>query len=122
MKKLFLLPLFIWLPLTFGGELIHSSAYEASHVLATGPRTLVSCIGYNSGSAQFIQLHDATSLPANGAVPTYTFTVPASSNFSLDIPNAEAKFGVGIVVCNSSTGPTLTIGSANCFFTAVTTK
>lgn len=100
-------------------RMIHSTAYEASHVLATGPATLLSLLGYNSkASAQFIQIHDAASLPANGEVPAITFLVAATSNFNLAAVLRGMKFANGIVVCNSSTGPTKTIGSNDCFFTA----
>lgn len=82
--------------------------------------TLVSLVGYNSkGSAQFIQVHDSATLPAEASVPKYTFTVPTVSNFSLDVPIGGAAFGAGITVCNSSTAQTKTIGSADCWFTAV---
>jgi len=103
-----------------GASLVHSTAYEASKVLKATPGTLLSLTGYNSkGSAQFIQVHDAAALPADAAVPAYTFTVAASSNFALDLPLTGAPFAAGIVVCNSSTGPAKTIGSNDVWFTAV---
>lgn len=103
-----------------GAVLVASTAYEASHVLKSSAGTLVSLVGYNSkGSAQFIQLHNAASVPADAAVPVYTFTVAASSNFSLDISITGAPFTTGIVATNSSTGPAKTVGSADCYFSAV---
>lgn len=103
-----------------GASLVSSPAYEASRVLKAAPGTLVSIVGYNSkASAQFIQVHDLATLPADTAVPKYSFLVPAGSNFSLDFPVPGAPFAAGIVVCNSSTGPTKTIGSADCWFSAV---
>jgi len=56
-------------------------------------------------------------VPANGAVPVAVFTVATVANLAVNwIPGRT--FRRGIVICNSSTGPTLTIGAADCFFDA----
>lgn len=90
-----------------------TTAYAASLVVKAAPGVLYGLTGYNSkASAQFIQVHDAAALPSDAAVPKITFTVAASSNFSIDFGRGR-KFDTGIVVCNSSTGPTKTIGSAD---------
>lgn len=99
---------------------VSSTAYETSHVVKTTGGTLIALVGYNSkASAQFIQIFNTANVPADASVPLLTFTVAASSNFSVTIPLSGLPCDTGIYVCNSSTGPTKTIGSADVFFTAV---
>ena len=94
-----------------------TTAYAASLVAKATGGVLYGLAGYNSGvAAQFIQIHDSATLPADGAVPAEVITVPPSSNFSIDFGAYGCGFGNGITVCNSSTGPTKTIGAANCWF------
>lgn len=93
-------------------------AYAASLVVKASGGTLWGLTGYNSkAAAQFIQVFDAASLPADTAVPKLVFTVPASSNFFFEAGEGLGRyFSIGIVICNSSTGPTKTIGAADCWF------
>lgn len=113
----------IGLPMSSGnqntGKALSSAALAASLVLRNSPGTLIHLSGYNSGGDQFIQIHDAAALPANGAVPFRVFKVFAASNFSFEVPLTGEFYGTGIVVCNSSTAPTKTIGAADCWFNAV---
>jgi hypothetical protein len=93
----------------------HSNAYEAARVVS-GPGLLYGFSIYNSnGSTQFIQVHDSSVLPVEGAVPVMFWPVATLSTFSLSwLPGRS--FQRGIAICNSSTGPTKTIGAADCFF------
>lgn len=91
-----------------------------SLVIKGSPGILQGIVGHNAKtSSQFIQIHDAASLPANGATPKIKIKVEASSNFTIDLSERGRWFSVGIVVCNSSTLATLTIGSADCQFSAL---
>ena len=94
-----------------------TTALAAAILVKTSSGTLHSITGYSdSTSTQFIQVHDSTSLPADGTVPVVVFSVPAKSNFSFDLGEEGRYFTNGIVLCNSSTVAIKTIGSANCWF------
>ena len=70
----------------------------------------------NKGSAQWIQIFDGVNLPADGAAPFFVATVAAASNLGLYWGSQGRWFDVGIVICNSTTAATKTIGAADCFF------
>lgn len=93
-----------------------SRAYEASHVVKTGGGQLYGFSGYNSGPAQWIQVLDAQTLLADGAIPGPILEVATLSAFAMDWGDVGRNFYVGIVILCSTTGPTKTLGSANCWF------
>jgi hypothetical protein len=99
---------------------VSSTAYEASHVLKASAGTLYEVSFYNSSTSdQFYQLHNSATLPADTAVPVRIIKVPAGATGGFDFGLRGRPFSTGIVVCNSSTGPTKTIGAADSFFDAL---
>jgi len=93
-----------------------SVAYQKSIIVKAAPGVLNGFTGYNSGAAQFIQVHNALAVPANGAIPVIILLAAAQSNFYWDADDYGRWFTVGITMCNSSTGPTKTIGANDCWF------
>jgi hypothetical protein len=97
----------------------HSNVYEKARQVKGGPGYLFGFTVYSSsGSTQFIQVHDSAVLPANGAIPAVTFTLATVAHLAVQWLPLGRAFQTGIYLVNSSTGPTLTIGSADCFFDA----
>lgn len=96
-----------------------ATANAASLVVSINPAKLFKIIGHNDkASAQYIQVHDAASLPADTAVPELVIIAAADSDFVIDLGDNGCVFETGIVICNSSTRATKTIGSADCSFFA----
>jgi hypothetical protein len=72
---------------------------------------------YNTkASAQFVNVFDASLLPADTAVPAFSFPINANTAVGFAFSPAGRTFTNGLVMCNSSTDATKTIGSADCFF------
>jgi len=72
----------------------------------------------NNAAARFVQLHDATALPPNGAVPVMVATVATVANLGLYWGSVGRSFEQGIVIALSTTAATLTIAAADGFFDA----
>ena len=104
---------------TYAPSNAQTSAYASNLVIKASAGVLFGVSGYNSKStAQFIQIHNTTSLPADASVPIVVFRAGPLSNFSYSSDKFGKYFSTGITVCNSSTGPTKTVGSSDCWFTA----
>lgn len=104
----------IALPWSSGG----SSAYESGRVIKAGGGNLRSLYIYNSGASQFIQLHNSASAPADTTAPLIPYAIGAGQSLEIDFGLDGLSLNTGIYVCNSTTGPTKTIGAADCWFFA----
>ena len=98
---------------------VSSTGMESFRILSATPCRLFELYGYNSGPAQFIQLHDISTLPAENSVPVWVFGISAQTSFSFTFGIHGIPFSAGCVVNNSSAIAIKTIGSANCFFTGL---
>lgn len=104
---------------TAGWKVVHSVAYAVSLIIKDGPGRLRELNGFSAKSTpQWIQLHDSASVPGSNAVPVWITYVQANSPFYYDPGESGLDFVNGIVVSNSSAGPSLSGDSADCFFTA----
>ena len=97
---------------------VTSIAYENETNLIDREAVFYGMVGFNSGGDQFIQVHDTASSPTNGDIPKVMFAALAGQNFSLDFGKNGRNFVNGITITNSTTGPTLTLGAADCWFDA----
>lgn len=108
----------VHLPLPAGYPLnAVSPALAKSIVAKTG---IAKLFGFTATStnvaAQFILLFDAVALPANGTVPVAAFNVAAASPATGYWGSVGRSFSRGIVLANSTTQGSLTLGAADCIF------
>lgn len=95
-----------------------SIAYAADIHPKHGPGRLYGFTVYSSNvAAQWIQVFDSSRKPQSGEIPAAVFTIAAVSNLPVQwIP--WRTFLAGVWIMNSTTGPTLTPGAADCWFDA----
>jgi hypothetical protein len=67
-------------------------------------------------SSQFLNVFDANTVPADASVPLFSWPLAANNGVGFAFPGNGRRFKTGLVLCNSSTDATKTIGSADCFF------
>jgi hypothetical protein len=78
-------------------------------VASTGPCRVSQIILKNeTAAAKTVQLHNAASLPANTAVPEFSYALASSGELIISF-NEPHFFSTGLVVASSSTNKTLTI-------------
>lgn len=95
---------------------IRSNAYELARIVKSGPGRCYGFTVYSSkASAQFIQWFDANTVPGAGSAPDGVIGVAAASSQGVAwLP--PRIFHTGFVLVCSTTAPTYTAGSADCYF------
>lgn len=94
-----------------------SAAYENAVVVKASAGTIHRISGYSSdANPVWVQLHNAASVPADTAIPILTIYVGAGENFDFDLSLIGRFCEKGIVICNSSTGPTKSLDGATAWF------
>jgi hypothetical protein len=93
-----------------------SVKYEASRIAKSGAGLLFGFTVYSSNAAaQFILLFDSNTLPADGALPLIPFPIGATQGAAFSWTPGRS-FSRGIVLCNSTTANSKTIGAADTWF------
>jgi len=98
-------------PLNFNQGALRSSIVVPGRIVVYGFTV------YNTkASAQYFNVFDASTLPADTAVPLFSFPLAANNGVGFGWQPNGRQFQTGLVLCNSSTDATKTIGAADCFF------
>lgn len=101
----------------FPGPLNFNTGVKATSVVVPGRIVVYGFTVYNTkASSQFINVFDANALPADAAVPLFSWALAANTGVGFGFQPNGRQFQTGLVLCNSSTDATKTIGSADCFF------
>jgi hypothetical protein len=93
----------------------------ASRIISTRACKLYAVIVHNTGaSLQYIQIHETTTLPANGVGPKIpSIPVSPGATVMVDVGGLVGMDLDALTICNSSTAATKTIGAADCMISAV---
>lgn len=95
----------------------NSAAQQASAIVKDAKGVLLFVHFYNANAAaRWLQIFDSATLPADAVIPLFTVNVAAAGSYTLNLAPLGLVMNKGIVVCNSSTGPTKTIGAADSLF------
>ena len=100
-----------YVPTNFNRGVLLASIVLPGHLVVYGFTV------YNTkASAQFLVAFDQATLPADGAVPFFAWALAANNGVGFNWAPQGREFVSGLVLSNSSTDATKTIGSADCLF------
>lgn len=98
-------------PRNYAQQKVTASIVIPNHILVQG-FTVYS----TKASAQYLNMFDADALPADTSVPIFSWALGANNGVGISWAPRGREFLSGLVLCNSSTDATKTIGSADCLF------
>lgn len=94
----------------------YSARLEKSAQVKSGPGIMYSVTLTNTNAAaRFLQVFDATTLPADGVLPLFSRSIPTADSLTLTWTTG-VTFEQGIIVCNSTTAASKTLGAADSIF------
>lgn len=95
----------------------NSQALANSIIAASGQcRLLGFTVSSTRASGQFIQLFDQNTVPGNGAIPIISMDILTAAAKGVSWGSSGRWMNNGVVVCNSTTQGSLTIGAADTLF------
>lgn len=101
----------------FPGPLNYNTGVLANAIVVPGRVVVYGFTVYNTkASAQYILGFDANTIPADTAVPLFAWNLAAHAGVVFGWQPNGRQFQTGLVLCNSSTDSTKTIGSVDCLF------
>jgi len=101
----------------YPGPLNYNEGALRNAIVVPGRLVVYGFTVYNSkASAQYLTVFDASTIPADTAVPLFSWALAAHTGVGFGYQPNGRQFQTGLVLCNSSTDATKTIGSADCFF------
>lgn len=94
---------------------VNSPAADTDVLLFEDPGTIERLVVINAtGTAGFVQIHDAATLPIDTTVPIYSRAIAANGEVVIE----DVYCAIGAIVAISTTGPTLTISANTAAFFA----
>jgi len=103
------------------GQIKSNTTWDNDLLVSAVGTVMLGLLGSSKNSSdQYVMVFDSAAAVSNGTAPKiHPIFISALDNFYIEIPVRGMKFDNGIYIANSSTNTTLTIGSADCWFTAV---
>ena len=103
------------------GTMVSNTTWDNDLIVRRGGGVMLGLLGSSKKtSAQWVMVFDSKTAVSDGTAPAiHPIFIAAEDNFYIEVPVRGMNFENGIYVANSTTDTTLTLGSADCWFTAV---